>query len=139
MSSWRTYSCELKNVNKDFMKKAFDRMGFILDNTVTHLSNSLHYNNNVDAVLRDKKSGNVYDLGVVWECNDTHQPTVVGDFYNTGFDSMTFMDELTMEYNLQLQMAAAEAAGSEGDDLSVFSYLGAFEYKIFLAQFTLNV
>ena len=65
MSSWRTYSCELKNVNKDYMKKAFDHMGFILDNTVTHLSNSLHRNNDVDAVLRDKKSGNVYDLGVV--------------------------------------------------------------------------
>lgn len=119
MSSWRTYSCELKNVNKDYMKKAFDHMGFILDNTVTHLSNSRHYNNNVDAVLRDKKSGNVYDLGLVWEYKDTHQPTVVGDFYNTGFNSLTFMDELTMEYNLQLQMAAAEAAGYTIDETTM--------------------
>lgn len=119
MSSWRTYSCELKNVNKDFMKKAFDRMGFILDNSVTRLSNSLHINNNVDAVLRDKKSGKAFDLGVVWDYRGDQKPTVVGDFYNTGFDSMVFMDNLTMEYNLQLQMAAAEAAGYTIDESTI--------------------
>lgn len=119
MSSWRTYSCELKDVNKDFMKKALDHMGFKLDENVTRLSNPIHYNNDVDGVLKSKKNGEKFDLGIVWNSRDTNQPTIVGDFYNTGFDSMVFMDQLTMEYNLQLQMAAAEAAGYTIDEATM--------------------
>lgn len=118
MSSWRTYECKLENVNHDYMGKALDHMGFTLDESKKSLSKSYHFNNNVDGVLVENSGGEALDLGIVW--NDKYgKTTIVGDFFNTGFDSMRFMDQLTMEYNMQLQMAAAEAAGYTIDETTL--------------------
>ena len=118
MSSWRTYECRLENVNHDYMGKALDRMGFTLDTNRKTLSKSYHYNNNVDGVLIRNDGEELLDLGIIW--NDKHgKTTIVGDFFDTGFDSMRFMNQLTMEYNMQLQMAAAEAAGYTIDETTL--------------------
>ena len=111
MSCWRTYSCEaLKNVDKELAKKALEKMGVQVDETVKFIdapyAMSEVKSGNVDAGF--VKNGNAVPVGVIWK-NADGLMEIVGDFWNTGIDEEKFMNTVagnvmkaTLENQLEL-------------------------------------
>ncbi len=111
MSCWRTYSCEaLKNVDKELAKKALEKMGVQVDETVKFIDApyavSEVKSGNVDAGFI--KNGNAVPVGVIWK-NADGLMEIVGDFWRTGIDEEEFMNTVagnvmkaTLENQLEL-------------------------------------
>ena len=111
MSCWRTYSCEaLKNVDKELAKKALEKMGVQVDETVKFIdapyATSEVKSGNVDAGFI--KNGQAVPVGVIWKNKDGFME-IAGDFWRTGIDEEEFMNTVagnvmkaTLENQLEL-------------------------------------
>lgn len=111
MSCWRTYSCEaLKNVDKELAKKALEKMGVQVDESVKFINApyavSETKSGSCDAGFI--KNGQAVPVGVIWK-NADGLMEIVGDFWNTGIDEEEFMNtvaghvvQATLENQLEM-------------------------------------
>lgn len=98
MSQWRTYKAEvLKDVNKEILEKALAEMGLEMDENIKIVDNA-YGSSKVDAGL--KKNGEQISVGLNFNEQDdgTTQLEVSGDFYGTGLNERTFVDNLSQTY-----------------------------------------
>ncbi len=94
MSCWRTYACNaLKNVDKELAKKALEKMGVQVDETIKFIdapyATSEVKSGHVDAGFI--KNGEKVPVGVIWS-NADGLMEIVGDFWNKDIDEREFMD-----------------------------------------------
>lgn len=97
MSCWRTYQCDtLKNVNKNWIIEALKELGVNVDQNKKIVHGS--YENRsaqVDGVF--SYDGKNTDLGIIFN-GKNNKVEVIGDFWGSGLDSMTFVDDLARQY-----------------------------------------
>lgn len=107
MSCWRnvTNDC-LVEVDIERFKQAVREIGLEIDESKKRVNAvDLGRNSEVDGVLcRNSRS---LSLGVIYDSDEEHHLKIVGDFWNTGINEKTMMDNLTQEYvklSLQYQL-----------------------------------
>lgn len=97
MSCWRTYQCDtLKNANKNWIIEALKELGVHVDQNRKIVRGS--YENRsaqVDGVF--SYDGKNTDLGIIFNGKD-NKVEIIGDFWGSGLDSMTFVDDLARQY-----------------------------------------
>lgn len=99
MSCWRSYQCSvLQDVKMKFLKEACKEMNIRLDDTIKSIA---AYGNQakVDCGFVLNDNGANLPLGFVFtKKNNKTKITLEGDFWGTGFNEVTFVDELSQRY-----------------------------------------
>ena len=97
MSCWRTYQCDtLKNVNKNWIIEALKELGVHVDQNKKIVRGSYENRNaQVDGVF--SYDGKNTDLGIIFN-GKNNKVEIIGDFWGSGLDSMTFVDDLARQY-----------------------------------------
>ena len=131
MSCWRKYTADvLKDVNKDFLHEACRRMGFDFDEGINTVESAWEGRKEpVDAVF--VKDGEELTLGFKFNGDNEGHLVVEGDFWRTGLDEATFMDNLgqiyagiNLKFQLQMQGMTVELEEMQGEDLVIEAYCG---------------
>ncbi len=132
MSCWRKYTADvLKDVNKDFLHEACQKMGFDFDETRKMVESSWEGRREAcDAVF--VKNGQELSLGFKFNGDEQGHLTVEGDFWRTGLDERTFMGDLgqiyagiNLKFQLQMQYGISiELEEMQGEDLVIEAYCG---------------
>ncbi len=97
MSCWRTYQCDtLKNVNKNWIIEALEELGVHVDQNKKIVRGRYENRNaQVDGVF--SYDGKNTDLGIIFN-GKNNKVEIIGDFWGSGLDSMTFVDDLARQY-----------------------------------------
>ena len=125
MSCWRTVSSVIKNVNEETLKEAAKKMGLDIDTKVKNVATSYGMNDSnrssVDGCF--VQNGRRLQLGYQLK-NSNGNFTVVGDFWNTGLNSESFVgtlgqlyQEIAIQQQLELQGYTIESVevNAQGD------------------------
>ena len=101
MSQYVYVQCDvLENVKASILKKAVQNMKEGLDiRMVSSIKNPTAIQENFDAVLMDRKNPTTIGFKFSQEKNKT-KLIVAGEFYGTGFNRDTFIQDLCREYQL---------------------------------------
>lgn len=118
MSCWRTYTCDvLKSVDKAIVVEALKRMGLDFNDTVKTVTGRYESRtSSCDGVIM--KDGKVIDMGIILNDGTGHLQ-LVGDFWGTGLNEVTFQDELSRAYQRINILAQAELNGWSLDETSL--------------------
>lgn len=97
MSCWRSYKCSvLQDVKMKFLREACKEMNIVLDNDIKQIS---AYGNSAKVDCGFLRGKTRLPLGFVFEKkNNKTKVTLEGDFWGTGIDEMTFINELSQRY-----------------------------------------
>lgn len=98
MSCWRKYTADvLKNIDKDFFKRACEEMGISINESMNKVSSSFERRSEfVDGVfVKDNKP---LSLGFLYNGDKDGHLIVKGDFWGTGIDERTFISQLSQLY-----------------------------------------
>lgn len=101
MSCWMKFTCDvLKNVDTDIAKKAFEELGYKLDENVKSVSMS--WNSGRETGYATCDAGIVVDnhsiqVGVTFR-NTDNLLEIQGDFWNTGIDQQSLIQMLSQSY-----------------------------------------
>lgn len=111
MSHWRKYNASvLENVKMDMLEKAAAEMGIQIDHNVKQVRNSYGESGRVDAGI--KMNGKVLPLGFIFKTeNGKTTLQLEGDFWETGLNERTFLDQLSQSYQKHNIMAQAQQQG----------------------------
>lgn len=132
MSCWRTYTCDvLKNVDKAIVIEALAKMGISLNESKKIVSGRYERKSSpCDGVLVTRDRGDI-DVGIIF-ADDTSHLKLVGDFWETGLDVMTFQDELSREYQRINILTQAELNGWTLDESTLEeSTDGSIEFELY--------
>ena len=119
MSNWRLVKTEvLKNVEPEFMEEAFARMGYAPDFDVKEVKGAYRSDgkHEVDAVLRDIKTGMNTEIGLVFEKKKKEgnvKMSVDSDWWGKGTNGDDFAAKFQMEYITVKNIATLRAQGFE--------------------------
>lgn len=130
MSCWRKYTADvMKDVDKAMMHEACQKMGFDFNENIKSVSSSWERREEpVDAAF--VKDGHTLSLGFRFRGDEEGHLTVEGDFWNTGLDENTFMQDLgqiyagiNLKFQLQMQFGmTVDVEQMEGEDLIIEAY-----------------
>lgn len=111
MSHWRRYSANvLDDVKMDLLTKACTDVGVTFDTKIKNVGNSYGEGAKVDAGL--KQNGKNLPLGFIFKQEDGKTKLVLeGDFWGTGLNERTFIDQLSQSYQKHNIMGQAQAQG----------------------------
>lgn len=87
----------LKNVDKEYLEKALNELGFTMDESDKEISDNYIGHVNVDAALYDKNTGEKTALGVIFNDGNGYAK-IVGDTWNTGFGDAELEGEYSQQY-----------------------------------------
>lgn len=135
MSCWRNYKCNaLKKVEEKRLKEAVAELGVVLNTNIKRVVSDhfLDKATDVDGVLTTT-SGKVLSLGLIWNHNDKAKEGVeiVGDFWNTGLNSATFMDQLSQTYQKKMVLDQLQLMGYSIDYVETTAE-GAVEIEAYM-------
>lgn len=110
MSHWKKFSSNvLEDINKDLLQKATADLGVSFDEKIKSIRNTWG-NEQVSAGL--KKNGQAIPLGFNFKLrNGKLALELSGDFYSTGLNERTFMDDLSQAYQKHKTVNALEQQG----------------------------
>ena len=100
MSCWRKITADvLKDVDKYNLKRALNELGYGLDDKLHNVDSYESVDeeeSRVDAVItaNDKP----LSLGIRYNIDKKGHMGIVGDFWNTGIDHETFVDDIAQQY-----------------------------------------
>ena len=118
MSHWRKFTSNvLTDTKAVLLTKAFANLGIVLDESIKHISNTWGQEN-VDAGF--VKDGKKLSLGIKYaETAEGTQVELKGDFWSTGLDEATFMDNLAQQYQKEHVVDVCESQGWSIDEMVV--------------------
>ena len=102
MSCWRKYTCNaLKDVDKDLVCRALDEIGYCLNEDVKMVRTSYGEDDTnsslCDGALVIKKEHKQIPVGVTF-ANSQGELEIQGDFWSTGIDHKSLVQQLTDHY-----------------------------------------
>ena len=97
MSCWRTYQCDaLKKADKEQVIQALTNLEVSVDQKVKVVHGTYERRQaEVDGILHYHNRST--DVGIIFNGRDNNVE-IVGDFWGSGLDSTTFMDNLAQQY-----------------------------------------
>ena len=131
MSCWRTYTCDvLKNVDQAIVIEALGKMNLALDQSKKKVYGKYERKDSpCDAVIT--RNGEEISMGVIFDDGTGHLQ-LVGDFWGTGLNSVTFQDELSRAYQRINIIAQAELNGWSVDESTVEELEdGSVEFELY--------
>jgi hypothetical protein len=117
MSHWKKFTSNvLTNTNAVLLTKALSNLGITLDENIKDIKNTWG-NEKVDAGF--VKNGNKIALGVKYvQGKEGTTVELRGDFWATGLNEATFMDEMAQQYQKEHVIDVCENQGWNIDEIS---------------------
>ncbi len=101
MSCWKKYTCNaLTNVDQEIVKQALIELGYGLDENTKHVATSYFGGAESNYATCDaalKQDGQVIQVGITY-ANKNGELEVQGDFWDTGIDHKSLIEQLTDRY-----------------------------------------